>query len=31
MNLQGIDVGLLTVSGLVFLYLMYALIFPEKF
>ena len=29
--MQLVDLGLLIVSGGVFIYLMYALIFPEKF
>jgi len=29
--MQFADIGLLVVSGFVFVYLMYALIFPEKF
>ncbi len=29
--MQLLDIGLLTLSGLMFLYLMYALIYPERF
>jgi|GEM_PF-2467321 len=29
--MNTLDIGLLFVSGLVFLYLLYALVFPEKF